>query len=496
MPELPTFLKSGDIARLIPVIADSRKEQRVASVFLATLSAVPNFAEAMMRSLGQRVGRRTRINSFTEVVFQTQSANLKDRPDGLIVIDRNRSTWSALIEAKIGNNELEADQIERYSQLARDNGIDAVITISNQFAARPDHGPVSIPKVLSRKVDIYHWSWKSILTEAVLLQSQASVDDPDQAYLLREFIRFLSHDSIGVNGFTQMPSEWKTLILQLQSGAALKRNSPEVIAVVGGWHQEVRDIALRLSHQLSATVEVRLSRAHAKDPDQRFKDDCMRLVEEQILTAALQVPAAASDIRIVADLKSRTIRVGMEVDAPTDRQRCSARLNWLLRQFKDVDPANLFVRLKWPSRAKDTVCSLADLMEDPKRLGEDSTKVPRAFEISYVTTDSRRFSGRRTFIEELETALPTFYAQVGQHLQPWHPKPPKSSDQEIEEVQEANKVQAAGKDHGSRTTKQDSSSREAVPPVAPKQPEPFVETTIVGNEHTALLDIPPFLRRF
>ena len=48
MSRLPEILISGEIARLIPVIADSRKEQRVTSVFLATLSAVPSFAQSFI----------------------------------------------------------------------------------------------------------------------------------------------------------------------------------------------------------------------------------------------------------------------------------------------------------------------------------------------------------------------------------------------------------------------------------------------------------------
>ena len=70
MADIPVILKSGEIARLIPVIADSRKEQRVTSVFLATLSAVPHLAGALLSSVGQKVSRRTTINSFTEVVFK------------------------------------------------------------------------------------------------------------------------------------------------------------------------------------------------------------------------------------------------------------------------------------------------------------------------------------------------------------------------------------------------------------------------------------------
>ena len=69
MTSLPDFLESGEIARLIPVIADSRREQRVASVFLATLSAVPEFAQPLLTSVGVRLGKRSVIDTFTEVVI-------------------------------------------------------------------------------------------------------------------------------------------------------------------------------------------------------------------------------------------------------------------------------------------------------------------------------------------------------------------------------------------------------------------------------------------
>ena len=46
--ELPKNLKIGEVARLIPVVADSSKEQRAASTFLAVLSVVPDFANVQL----------------------------------------------------------------------------------------------------------------------------------------------------------------------------------------------------------------------------------------------------------------------------------------------------------------------------------------------------------------------------------------------------------------------------------------------------------------
>jgi hypothetical protein len=38
---------------------------------------------------------------------------------------------------------------------------------------------------------------------------------------------------------------------------------------------------------------------------------------------------------------------------------------------------------------------------------------------------ANRFTGPRTFIEDVERLVPEFYTLVGQHLKAWQPKAPK-----------------------------------------------------------------------
>lgn len=194
-------------------------------------------------------------------------------------ITSGSNIWTALVEAKIGRADIDADQVTRYLQLARDNDLDAVITISNQFVARADHSPVNIPKVSFRKINLFHWSWNFILTEAILQQTQGLISDPEQAFILREFIRFLSHKSIDVAGFDRMPGEWPSLNTLVKTGGALKWNAPEVEAVVSAWHQETRDLALRMSRHLASSCALRLPRVHERDAAQRLRDDCHQLAE-------------------------------------------------------------------------------------------------------------------------------------------------------------------------------------------------------------------------
>lgn len=169
----------------------------------------------------------------------------------------------------------------------------------------------------------------------------------------------------------------------------------------------------------------------------------------------------------------------MTVDAPQDRQSAVARINWLVRQLSKVQRTDIFVRVIWPTRAQDLVCRLLDLRADVKTCIQGQNQIPRAFEVFLVSGDSRRFSGRNKFIEQLEHAVPAFYDEVGQHLERWRAKAPKPIEPTKEEVV--------------------ASSHDAAPAPVEEEPkknnEPANLPTTQGNRHTDLLEIPSFLRR-
>jgi hypothetical protein len=460
MIETPDFVKSGEVARLIPVVSDSRKEQRAASALLAIFSAVPDFANSILATLGQKIGKRSTVNTFTEVVFHDETS---DRPDGLIVIQTGKSKWTALVEAKIGKSKLEKDQIERYLKLAKNYSIDAVISISNEFVARPTHHPISVSKTLTNKVELFHISWTSILTEAILLHENSVLSDPEQAFLIREFVRFFSHDSAGVTGYTQMPPAWNDAVRTLQSGGKLKPNSIEVEQIVSGWHQETREISLQLSQYLTCRVELKLSKNHANDASVRIREDAQQLCDKGVLVASFSIPDTVSELNLAADLKTRSIRASMQVDAPKEKKTTKARVNWLLRQLKDTDEVDVTVRIKWSSRASDTDVPLARLRESsdlPEILSSNTT--PRAFEVMSTSSQGGRFTGNKTFILDVEELCPYFYENVGQRLKnPPRPSPPKPH------------------------------FAVEIPADTPEKVKPLRH----GNDHTGLIELPSFLRR-
>jgi hypothetical protein len=63
MSDRPAFVVRGERARLFPVLADTSKEGRTASILLACLEYVEEFGRAILAELGQRSGSRTRIET-------------------------------------------------------------------------------------------------------------------------------------------------------------------------------------------------------------------------------------------------------------------------------------------------------------------------------------------------------------------------------------------------------------------------------------------------
>src|SRR5690625_1228122 len=425
MTDRPTFLTSGSQARLFPVLAETSREKRVASIFLAVMTQVPALAQEILSTVGQRIGKRTTIQAFTEVVLK-EKTDAACRPDGLIIVNTGRREWSALIEAKVGRNELLEEQVLRYVELARINKIDAVITISNQFVARADHSPVEIAKSQLKKVSLFHWSWAGLATACEILTYKNNVVDHQQKYLLNQLNSFLAHPATGVERFTQMAPTWRDINQDVSNGVILSRTSKDVERAVASWLAEEKDLRLHMTSHIGREVLSIVPRKLQDDPNARLRAQIDALVDTNVLDSTFRVPDCASDITLCADLARRTIAISMVVRAPADRKSTRARLNWLLRMLP-VDDPRILIRAHWPGRSAPTVKELSVLRTDPDQIQtENPDLVPHSFEVMVIENTGRRFTGRKTFIEDIERIMPEFYDMVAANLKAWQAPPPKA----------------------------------------------------------------------
>jgi hypothetical protein len=431
--EITALLASGQLARLIPTVADSKKEERATSSLLAAFMVVPNFAMSVLSDAGATIGKRSRVTCYTEVVFKSPDKGKGARPDGLVVISNGSKEWTALIESKIGNAELTNEQVEIYLSLAKQHKIDAVITISNQFATTPTHHPLTIGKLKTRAVELYHFSWLSLKSKAVLLTDTKAIEDPEQAYILSELVRYLDHDSSGITSLTRMPASWKELCSAVQNGAVLNKNTDYLTDSVSGWHQLLRHLALNLSMALGQPVDINLTKQRERDSDLNFLEDCAYLTKTSSLQAEFNIPNAASRLVLSADVLRRVINISMKLEAPKDKSRATASINWLSRQLKSATQENLSIRAYWPKRIPETMASLDAILENPAVLiPSNVSELPTYLEVIRVVDVGARFKGAKTFVEDVSAQLPKFYHDAGQHLTKWVAQAPKIKEKETE----------------------------------------------------------------
>lgn len=434
---LPDFLERGEPARLIPIVSEGSKEQRAVSVLLATMQAVGEFGRALAGGFGGPSGKSAKVQCYTEVVLKTPEGSPKLRPDGLIVVEQGSKRWAALVEAKIGKAELDAKQIEEYIDRAKDAGIDALVTISNQYAGPSGGHPIVLDGRKSRSISLHHAAWMSLVTQAILLIEREGIDDTERAFIIREMIRFFRHDGSGVLEFAHMGPEWSDLCFSVQQGLAVAKDGSQAKSAVADWIQLTRYLEVPLSLAIRHPVSVRLARDHATNPDARTSGLIETLAREAALRVEFDIPDAASRLNLVADLKRRVLIASMIVKAPTDKSRASACVTWLLRQLDKCTDPKVTIRAVWPRRIPDTMVALVDL-----RTNRDSIippnidDLPTSFEISRTLDLGANFKSARKFVEAAETLVVDTYRHVGQYLQAWQPPAPKVKPKSAEESTE------------------------------------------------------------
>jgi hypothetical protein len=305
---------SWESARLIPVSGirnAEEQERRAASALLAVLAAVDEFGLAFTKPYGAPKGR---LQAYIEVPFELADG-CSARPDGLIRTARGKRSWTALIEIKTGSNELQREQIETYLDLAKEQGFDCVITISNQIARIPGEHPVDVDKRKTRKVALHHLSWSRLLTEAVLQKSHRGVADEDQAWILGELIRYLEHPNAGSVDFCDMGEHWVGVRDAIKNGT-LRPQDKKATEVACKWEELVSFAALRLGRELGDDVQEVLAANERKDIAIRITNIVDTMVTRGLMLGGIRIPNTVGDITLRADLRAQQIVASVSIDAP------------------------------------------------------------------------------------------------------------------------------------------------------------------------------------
>ncbi len=449
-------------ARLIPtsgINGAEEQERRATSALLAVLSAVKEFGRTFIQPFGAPAGA---MSCYIEVPFMLGEKRVY--PDGLIRVQRGTKSWSALVEVKTGSNQLQTEQLENYLDVARAEGFDAVITISNEIPAVAGTHPTKVDKRKLRTVALHHVAWSQVLADAVLQKEFRGVADPDQAWILGELIRYLEHQKSGALEFDDMSDSWVGIRDAVTTGT-LRASDKGISEVVGRFDALLRFSGLQLGRQLGRQVAPVLSRKEMAEPALRARTLADLLSKDGVLVGVLRVPDTAGDLVVTADLRSSQLTCHVDVEAPREGKP-TTRVNWLVRQLKNAPPNVRIEAFVAHARGASTAELLGTVRDNPACLIADPTREFRTFRVAITTAlGPKRGRGRGAFIDSVINGVDGFYSEVLQTLRPWSATPPKlrPAHPGPPDIDESVAASLSSTDY---------SSQDEVPPWQPTSPSP------------------------
>lgn len=421
-------------ARLIPVTGikgSLDQERRSSSALLAVLRIVPELAKVLLADCGALTGR---ISTFIEPEFKLSGKKI--RPDGLIVIERGKRRWQALLEVKTGKNLLEASQLSDYLDLCRDYRVDALITVSNQVLnSSMAHPTPGIDQRKLRSTGLYHLSWIKIITEAIVLREHTGVEDPEREEVLSELIRFLQSEASGAAEFNDMGPSWAEVRDGVRT-SSIPKPTVEVLETITNFEALVRFSALSLQARLGVGAREVVSRLAKSDYKKHLNSVATNLLAEKVLRGAIDVPGAAAKLELEADLASGLIRCASQFDAPNEG-RNSARVNWVLRQIKD-SPQDALVKWTYKhARVPEKAHRLGDLLDKEYEFSLAKDREIATFRIELVRKmGTKRSAGQGGFIDSVVDLFADFYGSILQKLSLWQAPAPRLSEDVMEIIPE------------------------------------------------------------
>lgn len=402
-------------ARLFP-IGNTIDEVQTTSIFLSSLAAVKEYREELFSAIGitKIKNRNISLHVFTEIYNDGKT----ERPDGLIVLTSGKNNpvieWICYVEVKVKNNYLDLSQVERYLEHAKNIGIEALITISNEITTTPFDSPLEIKK--TKGIDIFHWSWTYLKVMSTRLLRTNMVTDEDHIYILQELRRYFNAHK-NIFNVTNMGIEWRDSVQSIHETDINKKIPENIINnVVDAYIQEEMDVALQLTDNTPYYVNLLTKKSETRS---------------EILAKELQVSRCMTSEYYVNEDKNNNFKV--IVDLTRKNITCSC-IVFIENGKAQAQTSNLLKILEPSSREHITITSfyqrnkcsmpiaLPLLFEEKKKqiaystVNKEFGDEIKYFEILMRKEISKDMTASRNFIDQLEKLCDTFLLQVVRYI--------------------------------------------------------------------------------
>ncbi len=422
--DFDSYVKSWEIqlqyAKLIPLLKTG-DEMALTSIFLTTLKLVKEYRDSFFRDI--KFPKWWKTFYYTEICIPSLG---KSRIDGLII---NVSKWkivqAAFFEMKNKRNTLDSTQIKQYIDISKKLWISRLITISNQFVPNPTHSPINIR--VPKAINLLHFSWTDLRTKwhLLLFKNSDVIQDADQMEVMREVLHYMGNTLSGISGYTQMDTNWKQLVENVQAKKALKKTDETISKSILSWYEEEKDIALLMSRRLWVLVK------SSSKTEKSLQQDIQTFIKKNHIKWLLNVKNSVSDIKIFLEFERKAALMSVRVRPPQDRWT-TAQINWLIRQLNSCkEKANpiycsienqlwVEVNVKYAqANIKIKASELDTLVEITK------WKEINDFYVVYVWEFWRSFASNKKFVELIEKMTLEFYEAIVQYMTNWNAPTPK-----------------------------------------------------------------------
>ena len=406
----PEIFSQGNPSTIFP--ADAKRERRLVSIFISVLTKVEPLAHFMFKECGLKTWKPAKWEGFTEVVSPSDPSQ---RIDGYVSATYGKNKSSALIEAKVNKATLEKEKVLRYAKVAKENNIDAMITISNQRVSRPSQSLVKPNKVLKRSVTILHWSWAYIETQCRLFRDQCNNLTSEQKFILEEFINMISNPKSGSSRHEKMPNGWESVVDSL----FLNNKPGNVSCFAEGWIQEQQDIALELSKKSDTYVKVSIEKEHKENYECYKKYISNNMKKNRRLEASFIIPNAADNLYLIADIANKTVSASMTLEVPPEFKNRTPRghVSWISKMIETRDK-RVHIEPIFGKKPSNMV-PLAEFIDNRKHIMNEAmdkrTKL-KSFKFIIFKDIGKDFSSSKNFIKCVDEIVIDFYDIVGRNL--------------------------------------------------------------------------------
>lgn len=431
---------AGHAARLIPP-PRSKPEGAATSCLLAVLGAVDEFGTRFMKRVGGPAYAQfhryykgfceTPVDLLDKAAGKSEQSLVEvtpawgshDRPDGIVVVSRNKE-WRALVEVKTGSDRLRSDQVAAYHHIASHFGFDAVVTISNETGGMDGEPPAGalteIRPANRKKIPVVHVQWRDLLSDGLALHAkhlEDNVQDEDQDWILGEWLRYIHDERSEILIPARLGDGWSE-VLQLAKKRMLLPDTKELHDLVNHWGDLAREIEFQMRLN-GVSLEPRLSRAERADPTIRHRTLIDEAVSHRTLSVSWKCPSPIDTFNCTVDLDARVARYHFEVDR-TSGKSAAARVMCWAGQIQTTRAGEVVVRPKWKKPAIETPLLLSDcrgvhpLNAFLKSKGIDTTSgVPAriAFEW-HRPIEGRAGRAGQNHLEQICTGVHDFYTEV------------------------------------------------------------------------------------